>query len=73
MANRNADVDNPERLEAQARVIMWELSRIPKPDEYDPRVPRNDRRKAREALLAEFDAVVDRRAVSLLMQALETA
>ena len=61
--DRNGDVDNVERLEAEARVCMWEMSRIE---------PRGfDSIKRREALHREFDALVDRWAESRLLQALE--
>jgi len=63
MASRNDDVNNIERLEAEARVIMWQHSQIQ---------PRGfDTRKQRERLHREFDEVVDRWAESRLMQALE--
>lgn len=60
--DRNSDVDNPERLEAEARVIMWEHSRV-KPRGFDSI-------KEREALHREFDTICDRWAESRLLAAL---
>lgn len=71
MANRNADVNNVERLEAEARVICWQMSQIPHPDLYVAGQPRAERARERERLHREFDEVVDRWATSRLMLALE--
>jgi hypothetical protein len=69
MADRNSDIDNPERLEAEARVIMWEHSRID-PDGFDPSCPRRERQAERARLHREFDTVIDRWATSRLLRAL---
>lgn len=66
MADRNTEVDDPKRLEAEARVVMWEMSRID-PNQWGHR---GENAKARERLHREFDALVDRWAVSRLLEAL---
>ena len=71
MPDRNGDVNNVERLEAEARVVMWQHSQITHPSIHDPNVPRNKRAAARLRLHNEFDAIVDRWAVSRLLAALE--
>lgn len=70
MASRNDDVDNVERLEAECRVICWQHSQIPHPDIYVPGSPRADRARERDRLHREFDTVVDRWAMSRLIQAI---
>lgn len=71
MANRNADVDNLARLEAEARVIMWQHSQIPHPSIYVAGNPRATRAKERARLHREFDEIIDRWDVSRLLIALE--
>ena len=63
MANRNADVDNPKRLEAEVRAAMWHHSQI-KPRGFD-----SIRRRAE--IHREIDDLLDRWAVSRLMEAIE--
>ena len=63
MANRNADVDNPKRLEADVRAAMWHHSQI-KPRGFD-----SIRRRAE--IHREIDDLLDRWAVSRLMEAIE--
>ena len=63
MANRNADVDNPKRLEAEVRAAMWHHSQI-KPRGFD-----STRRRAE--IHREIDDLLDRWAVSRLMEAIE--
>lgn len=69
MADRNTDIDNPDRLEAEAQVIMWEHSRID-PNGFDPNWPRQERKAERARLHAEFDKIADRWATSRLLKAL---
>jgi hypothetical protein len=71
MPDRNSDVDNIERLEAEARVICWQHSRIPHPDIYVAGYPRAQRAKERAALREDFDDVTDRWAVSKLLKSIE--
>ena len=73
MPDRNGDLNDPERLEAEARVICWQHSRIPHPDLYVAGYPRAQRARERARLHAEFDEVVDRWATSRLLIALENA
>ncbi len=62
MPDRNSDVDNPDRLEAEARFVMWEHSQV---------LPRGfDSIKRREKLHREFDSIVDRWAESRLLEAI---
>ena len=63
MANRNADVDNPARLEAEIRSAMFHHSQI-KPRGFD-----SIRRRAE--IHREVDQLLDRWAESRLMLALE--
>lgn len=65
MANRNADVNDPKRLEAEIRAAMWHHSQI---------TPRGfDSVRDRAKIHAEIDDLLDRWAISRLMIALENA
>ena len=70
MPSRNADVDNPERLEAEIRAAMFHHSRI-RPDGFDFLASRRDRLAARAQIHAEIDDLLDRWATSRLLLALE--
>lgn len=63
MANRNADVDSPARLEAEIRAAMFHHSRI---------APRGwDTKAQREKIHTKIDDLLDRWATSRLLAALE--
>lgn len=65
MANRNADIDHPARLEAEIRAAMWHHSQIPKRG--------FDSGKDRDRIHREIDDLLDRWAMSRLLIAIANA
>lgn len=62
-ANRNSDVDDPVRLEAEIRAAMFHHSQVDSRGGFESQ-------RERERIHAEIDELLDRRRVSLELQAI---
>jgi hypothetical protein len=66
VANRNTEMNDPNRIKAEILAAMWEHSEI-NPDGFREDISRADRRKRRADLHDDIDALLDEFATSTML------